>query len=223
MIASIHAWDVGAVSVPGAVWRAPSASGLRYGVRTLTAPLGGARMAPPTIGRVGMIGFWDDDESVDRFAATSAGGWHVRLEPVQIHGYQGSSAPWPGLTMETRPDPGGPAVVLTLARTRLTQTARFVRASGWAASALAGAPGFIWGTAMARPPIVATCSLWESASALEAYAYGQAEGGHRRAMAADGAKPFHHEGVFIRFHPYRSEGSLGGRNALDGAWLERVS
>lgn len=231
MIASIHVSDVGFRSVVRELRRTPdpaSTPGLRYAVKVISAPLGGGLFAPPDPGRVGMIAFWDDDAALSRYLGDDpATGWHVRLDPVQIHGYhatRGSEGAdtwpgWPGLPSETRPDPGGPSVVLTLARTRVSQTPRFLRASAWAAKPLASAPGFVWGSALARPPIVATCSLWESAASLEAYAYGRQEDGHRRAMDADRTKAFHHEGVFIRFHPYHSAGHLEGRNPLDAAWL----
>ncbi len=67
---------------------------------------------------------------------------------------------------------------------------------------------------MAKPPFVATCSLWDSATSLSRYAYGQAQPAHPDAIAADAAKPFHKQSSFIRFHPYRAEGSLGGLNPL---------
>ena len=80
------------------------------------------------------------------------------------------------------------------------------------------APGLIWATAMARPPFVATCSLWESTDALSAYAYGGDDPAHPDAIATDRAKPFHHRSAFIRFRPYASQGSLGGRNPLAARW-----
>ena len=114
----------------------------------------------------------------------------------------------------------GPAVVLTLARTRVSQLARFLWASWHAARPLATAPGLLWASALARPPLVATCSLWASAADLGAYAY-QTGGGHGRAMAADRARAFHRAGVFFRFRPYRSEGHLPGRNPLAADWMAR--
>jgi len=84
---------------------------------------------------------------------------------------------------------------------------------------LATSPGLIWASALARPPVVATCSLWTSPEALEAYAYGSAASGHRRAMAADQRRPFHQAGAFFRFHPTRSAGQLDGRNPLPADWM----
>jgi hypothetical protein len=84
------------------------------------------------------------------------------------------------------------------------------------------AAGLLWGTALAKPPIVATCSLWASATHAEEYAYASG-GGHRRAMAADRTKPFHQAGVFFRFRPYQSVGHLRGRNPLAESWLDEAT
>jgi hypothetical protein len=70
---------------------------------------------------------------------------------------------------------------------------------------------------MARPPFVATCSLWESTEALSTYAYGRRDRGHPDAVAADAANPFHHVSAFVRFRAYDCVGGLGGRNPLPPA------
>ena len=84
------------------------------------------------------------------------------------------------------------------------------------------APGMLWTTGLAKPPFVATCSLWESTDALSSYAYGQAEPAHHDAIAAARAKAFHHQSAFVRFRPYAVEGSLGGANPLPEALGERL-
>jgi hypothetical protein len=77
----------------------------------------------------------------------------------------------------------------------------------------------VWGTGLARPPFVATCSLWSSGEALTTYAYDHREPAHADAIAADRARPFHKRSAFVRFRPYASEGRLDGRNPLAEAWL----
>jgi hypothetical protein len=234
MLASIHLADVGLRTALKALRAAPSPGstpGLRYATTVAAASFGGPVLAAPQPGRVGLIALWDDDAALDGFlsghplAAALAGGWHVRLTTVHAHEYhraRGSDVvgSWPGLTGDiTDPaPPDGPTVVLTLARTRPSQFLRFARASLHAARPLASSPGLIWASALARPPIVATCSLWTSPAALEAYAY-SAGSGHRRAMAADQQRPFHQSGVFFRFHPTRSAGQLDGRNPLAADWM----
>ncbi len=109
--------------------------------------------------------------------------------------------------------------MLTLGRLRLTQLPRFLRTSAVAEGRAIEAPGMIWATGLARPPFVATCSLWESTKALSTYAYGRAEPAHADAIAEQDTKDFHHETAFIRFRPYGSEGSLDGKNPLLADWM----
>jgi hypothetical protein len=218
MIASVHIADVGARKALGLLRRAPSAPGLRQANVASTAVLGGSMRPSPQLGRVALVAFWDDDAAVDRFlsehptAAALRDGWHVRLDPLRVFGS------WPGvpddLPRTRKVDYEGQAAVITLGRTRVTQARRFLRAANRAENRALRAPGLIWGTALARPPFVGTCSLWESTDALSDYAYGPTDPAHPDAIAADRAKPFHHQQAFIRFRPYGSQGSLAGRNPL---------
>ncbi len=52
---------------------------------------------------------------------------------------------------------------------------------------------------------------------------GQAQPAHPDAIAIDAAKPFHKQSSFIRFRPYRAEGSLGGLNPLVADALSATS
>jgi hypothetical protein len=220
-VASVHLADVGAGRALRLLGKAPKPGdvpGLRHADIAVTGPLSAKRRRPPTLGRTGLVAFWDDDDALERFladhpvAAALAGGWHARLEPLRSFGT------WPGLDEDLpheRATPyDGPAIVLTLGRLRLPRTIRFLRTSGQAERSAVSSPGFVWGTAMAKPPFVATCSVWESTRALATYAYGHRDPGHPNAIAADAAKPFHHQSAFVRFRPYAMAGSLGGRNPL---------
>jgi hypothetical protein len=230
MIASVHIADVGVGSALRLARRAPkpgSIPGLRHANVALAAPLGGSMAPKPQLGRIGLIAFWDDDAAVERFlaghplAAKLAGGWHSRLEPLRAFGT------WPGLPTDV-PRPRvvpheGPAAVLTLGRMRLTQAVRFLKASNKAENGVLGADGLVWATGMARPPFVATCSLWQSSEALSAYAYGSGAGPHPDAITDGRVKPFHHEQAFIRFRLYASAGSLSGKNPLSFAAQNSVN
>jgi hypothetical protein len=226
MIASVHIADVGPRAALRVLRRAPSAPGLRQANVAVTTALGGSVRPSPDLGRAALVAFWDDDAALDGFlsnhptAAALADGWHVRLDPLRAHGS------WPGvpddIPRQRKVDHDGVAAVLTLGRLRLTQAVRFVRHATRTGNQVLRAPGLIWATAMARPPFVGTCSLWESSDALAAYAYGE-EPPHPEAIAAGRAKPFHHQEVFIRFRPYGSEGSLAGRNPLAERLLDSKS
>jgi hypothetical protein len=217
MIASVHVADVGARRALRILARAPkpaSTPGLRHADVALTASV----LPSPQIGRVGLIAFWDDDDALDRFlaeaplAATLADGWRIRLEPLRLWGS------WPGvpgdLPRARAVEHEGPAAVLTLGRLRLTQAPRFFWTSPQAEGRAVEAPGRIWSTGLARPPFVATCSLWSSTEALTTYAYGRREPAHADAIAADRARLVHHRSAFIRFRPYGAQGSLAGKNPL---------
>jgi hypothetical protein len=118
---------------------------------------------------------WDDENAAAAFATThplakrfAPNAFHAVLRPLRAFGT------WPGLpdavprTRVTHHD--GPVIVTTLARLRMSQALRFLRASRPAERAAIGADGFVWGTAAARPPFVATVSAWSSDEAAAAYA-----------------------------------------------------
>jgi hypothetical protein len=226
MLASVHIADV-PVSTSLSLLRKPpkpeATKGLRSARVALAAPLRSSFFPAPSLKRAGLIAFWDDDESLDAFladdpfAAALASGWHVRLEPLRAYGT------WPGLDATVpgarKVDGAGPAAVLTLGRLRFTQAARFLRTSAKAEAAVLDAPGLIWATGLGRPPFVATCSLWNDADAIAAYAYNDTAAAHPRAIVEDRGKPFHHEEAFIRFRPYASVGRLDGANPLRESWL----
>ncbi|MGZ8751408.1 MAG: spheroidene monooxygenase [Acidimicrobiia bacterium] len=229
MIASVHMADVGRRRALSALRKAPepsSAPGLRRADIALTAPLSGRLLPAPDLGRLALVALWDDDAALDRFldrhptAEILAGGWRVRLEPLR------ASGTWPGLDHDVPSDrvvdSDGPVAVLTLGRLRAARAVPFFRTSAKAEAAAIVAPGLIWASGLARPPFVATCSLWENARVSSTYAYGNREPAHSTAITADRARPFHHQSAFVRFRPYGSEGCLDGRNPLPSTWLSNV-
>ena len=220
MIASVHLADVSLGTFLSVLRRAPDPDripGLRSARVGLATPLRSGTI-PKLTRRVGLVSFWDDEAAVDAFEATNetaaalAGGFRMRLAPLRAHGS------WPGLDDDVpkarHVEYDGPAAVLTLGRLRLSQTIRFLRTSGKAEAATANAPGMLWATALARPPFVATCSLWESSDAIAKYAFDDASAAHPSAITAGRRKPFHHQEAFIRFRPVASAGSLAGTNPL---------
>jgi hypothetical protein len=222
----VHVADVGARKALVFGRRAPkpdAVNGLRHANVAFAASLSASTLPPREFGRVGLVAFWEDDAALDGFleshpaAEVLADGWRLRLAPLRAYGS------WPGLPPDiptgraTQYD--GPAAVLTLGRLRLPQVPRFLRTSARAEGQVLDSPGLIWASGLARPPFVATCSLWESTKSLSTYAYGRAEPAHTNAIAESEAKAFHHQSAFIRFRPYGSEGGLGGKNPLPAGWM----
>jgi hypothetical protein len=227
MLASVHLTDVGPRRALTVLRRVPDPAttpGLRSANVAVATALRTRFLPPPEFGRVGMVSFWDDDASLDAFEAQHASeplfalGWSARLAPLRAFGR------WPGLDADVpksrRVEYDGTALVLTLGRLRMSQTIRFLRTSAKAEAATVNAPGLIWATALARPPFVSTCSIWENASSISAYAFDDKQTPHPVAITRDRERAFHHIEAFIRFRPYQVRGRLGGRNPLDGTRLE---
>lgn len=229
MIATIHIADVGvrrALTVLARPPRDGSIPGLRHADVGICAPFGTGAARPPQFGRVALFGFWDGDDAIDEFlashrlAAMLSGGWRVRLEPLRGFGS------WPGVPYDLRrgrsvAEPG-PFAVLTLAQLRPSQAIRFFRTNAKAEEGVLDAPGNIWATAVARPPFLATCSLWESEEAISAYAF-RSGSNHAAAITEQARQAFHKESAFVRFRPYRSEGGLEGRNPVPSSWMTGVA
>jgi hypothetical protein len=218
VVASVHVADVGTTRALRMLGGPGEVDGLLSADAAIAAPLRSGRVPRPMPGRIALVAFWEGDAALDRFlgdhsyAEHLAGGWRARLEPLRAFGT------WPGLPEDIErsraPSHDGPAVVVTLGRVRLPRIRRFLRTSRPAEAAALSSPGLLWGTALARPPFVSTLTLWESAEALSAYAYGVERDAHARAIAADRKKGFHHHSAFVRFRPVEVVGGLGGRNPL---------
>jgi hypothetical protein len=230
MIASVHIADVGFAKAVAAQPKTPKPKqvpGLRWARVGTGAPLGPQLLPKPDFRRLALMAFWDDDAALDRFEAEHpfaqrfAGGWSVRLAPLRHHGT------WPGLDegipIARKVDYEGPVAVITLGRLRISQGLRFLRASAKAEAAVLDAPGKIFATGFGSPPIVSTISLWASSDAVAAYAFGAQDNPHPDAIRQGRAKPFHKQEAFIRFRPYASKGSLGGKNALAADWTDRAT
>jgi hypothetical protein len=223
VIASFHIAEVGPRAAAEVLLRPPTPGrvpGLVYAETTTTASLGEPLLPPRQLGRVGMVAAWESDAALDDFchrhpiARHFAGGWQVRLQPLRV---SGAWAAMPGLPAKALPvDDEEPVGILTLGRLRLLRTAAFRRSAGPAEAAALSSPALLAGTGLARPPrLVATFTLWRSATAMRSYAYGKGLA-HQAAVDADRTRPFHHESAFVRFRPYASAGSWGDRDPLEG-------
>lgn len=221
MIATVDVADIGRWSLTQAIRHRPAPGdvpGLRWLDIAPAAAL--ASFKPPGFRRAVLFAMWDDEPSARAFADTHplarrfvGDGFHAMLRPLRAFGS------WPGLPDEvprnrvTHHD--GPVIVTTLGRLRMTQTFRFLRASRPAERAAVDAEGFLWGTAAARPPFVATLSVWSSDETAAAYAYADREAGHPRAITQQRRKDFHRESAFIRYAVTSSKGRLPGAPPIE--------
>lgn len=224
MIVSVHIADVGplrALSMLRRKLEPTAVSGLKYAELTIAAPLRTGRIVAPQPGRVGLIAAWTDDAALDEFQTQNplsemlVSGWHVRLDPLRAWG---AWSGLPDLPRQKREVGDGPVAVLTLGRPRLSRLRSFLATSAGAEREARVHPALLAETALARPPrLVATFSLWRTASEMRQYAVGEAPGNHLQAIQAHKRRPFHHESVFVRFRPYAAQGNWDGRNPLPDA------
>ncbi len=222
MVCSIHLADIGVARTLSALRRRPRPSrvpGLLWADAMVAASLG-AGLPRPRPGRVALLSAWSDDAALDRFLATNAlpkalaGGWSLRLEPLR--GF-GSWSPLPDFPTASAPVADDePVAVVTLGRVKPARLAAFVRAQGPAAEQAAHHPAVLMGTALARPPVVSTFSLWRDAASMRSFAYGDGKTEHMGAIKADREKPFHRESLFARFRPYAERGTWQGAAPLAG-------
>lgn len=224
MVVSMHMADVPIGAALRLLRRAPKpspADGLLHADVAAAVPLRRTAIPSlPQLRRVALIRYWADEAALDALdgndpaAEALTGGWSARLHPLRKFGT------WPGLSDDIPGDRvtdyRGPSVVLTLGRLRLPRLVTFLRTSAPAEAQALASDGLCWGTALARPPFVATCSIWDSTKALSTYAYGRSNPGHTHAIDADAQKPFHHQSAFVRFRPSHMTGSLQGKNPLTG-------
>jgi len=222
MVVSVQLAEVGMRAVPGTLRRKPArdeAAGLLYAETVGAAPLSGDLLPTPRLRQVGLISAWEDDAALDAFlvehplARRLAGGWRVRLQPLHVYG---AWSPLPGLPKdEVEVGEDEPVAVLTIGRLRLRRIRPFLRASARAEAEAVADPAMLAATGLARPPrLVATFSLWRNVAGMREYARGRSEGAHPAATRAHRENSFHHESAFIRFRPYASRGSWGGRDLL---------
>ena len=225
MIATVDIADLGVRRTLRSLRHRPAPAtvpGLRWLDTAAAVPL--ASKHPPGFRRTVMIAFWDDEEAAAAFTRDhplgqrfAGSGFHAVLRPLRAYGA------WPGLPDEVPRarviSRDGPVLVTTLGKLRMSQTVRFFRASRPAERSALAAAGFVWGTAATRPagihpPFMATVSLWSSAEAAAAYAYGDPDAGHPRAVTKQRRKDFHHESAFIRHVPLAITGTVRGMPAI---------
>jgi len=177
----------------------------------------------PNLRRYGFMATWDSAAEAAAFFAThpvwaaytqrSLETWTTELAPLQAHGAWNGVAPFGEVVTRAAPA-GTPVAVLTRASIRLRRAPRFWRFVEPTSRALAGAEGLRLAIGLGELPLVrqATFSLWDSAQAMQQYAYRDAR--HREVIQLTRREGWYSEELFARFQVLGSTGTVDGHNPV---------
>ena len=175
----------------------------------------------PNLDRYGFMAVWDDAAAADAFFARhplwstyqqrSAEIWSVVLAPLKSHGLWDGQAPF-DYAPEVAGAAGAPVAVLTRASIRWRKTPRFWRFVEPTSAALATAAGVRAAIGLGELPLIrqATFSVWESAQAMQEYAYRDVR--HREVIQLTRREKWYGEDLFARFSVLSSTGTLDGKD-----------
>lgn len=179
----------------------------------------------PNLRRYGFMAVWDDAAAADAFFAQnpvwvayqqrSAEIWTTHLAPLKTHGLWDGQAPFdyaPALPAANM----APIAVLTRASIRWRKTPRFWQFVEPTSAALAQAVAVRAAIGLGELPLVrqATFSVWESAKAMQEYAYKDAK--HREVIQLTRREKWYAEELFARFQVLSSTGTMDGVEPLAG-------
>jgi heme-degrading monooxygenase HmoA len=180
----------------------------------------------PNLDRYGFLGVWDSAEAATAFFEAHAlwadyqrhsrETWTAELAPLRSHGLWNGLNPfdYPTTTLGDAPEADGPVAVLTRASIRLRRAVRFWGFVEPTSRALAEAPGVRLAIGLGELPLVrqATFSIWESAAAMQRYAYRDAR--HREVIQLTRREGWYGEELFARFRVLSSRGTVDGQVPL---------
>jgi hypothetical protein len=226
-LVTLHLWGVPRRAVPRAVLHMATdrlplrrTPGLRFAKllgtgsgRTFTV-----RDADPL--RWGLLAVWDDAAAAGAFEAGPVPcawrrfadeQWAARLEPLASRGEWSRREPF------GRPEPrpwSGPVAAVTRARLVLRRAATFWAAVPPVSADLHTAPGLRLALGIGEAPLglQGTFSVWDSASALNSFAYDRAP--HAAVVTRTAQEGWYAEELFARLALLSAEGTVAGRDPL---------
>lgn len=226
-LVTLHLWRVPRRSVPAAVGRMATDRGRvrrQPGVRF--AKLLGTgdgrtftwRDADPL--RWGLLATWADRDAAKEFESSPVAlgwgrlaeeTWRAELRPLSARGR------WSGREPFGRPAGGrwdGPVAAVTRARLAPTRSGSFWKAVPPVSADLTTRAGLRFAVGVGEAPVglQGTVSVWESARALRAFAYGGAA--HQAVVARTEPARWYSEELFARFAVEAADGSVDGRDPL---------
>lgn len=183
----------------------------------------------PNLNRYGFMGVWADAAAADAFFAQhplwatyrqrSTELWTLQLAPLKAQGLWDGKTPFDYPVDLPANAAQAPMAVLTRASIRLRKTPRFWQFVEPTSAALAQAVGVRAAIGLGELPVVrqATFSVWESAQAMQEYAYRDER--HREVIKLTRREKWYGEELFARFQVLNSEGTLDGQEPLAGLLL----
>jgi hypothetical protein len=222
-LVTLHVWRVPGRAVPAALARMAldpprlrRAPGLRFAKllgtgsgRTFTL-----RDADPRTWA--LLAVWngepDDDAAVlPRWRRLAAEEWSVRLRPLSARGRWSRREPF-GRPVPRRHD--GPVAAITRARLAPRTAMRFRRAVPAVSADLHAGSGLLFALGIGEAPVglQGTFSVWESAAALNGFAYERAP--HTAVVRRTVQEGWYAEELFARFAVLGSRGTVRGRDPL---------
>ena len=181
----------------------------------------------PNLDRYGFMAVWEDAAAAEAFFARhplwatyqqrSAEQWGLHLAPIKAQGLWDGQNPFATeLTPTASAAPDAPMAVLTRASIRWRKAPRFWQFVEPTSATLAQAAGVRAAIGLGELPLVrqATFSVWESARAMQEYAYKDAR--HREVIQLTRRENWYGEELFARFRVLSSIGTLDGRDPLAG-------
>ena len=181
--------------------------------------------ARPNLDRYSLLAVWESAAAAENFFSQSPLWadyqrrsreiWTAHLAPLKSHGRWDGQTPFDYPT-EHEAAPAAPIAVLTRASICWWKVLRFWQFVEPTSAALAGAPGVRLAIGLGELPIIrqATFSIWESAKAMQTYAYQDAR--HREVIQLTRREKWYSEELFARFRVLKSEGMMDGRELLIG-------
>jgi heme-degrading monooxygenase HmoA len=181
--------------------------------------------ALPNLDRYGFLGVWETPEAATAFfeesqlwadyQRRSRETWTAELAPLRSQGLWDKLNPFDYQDIKALPaEADGPVAVLTRASIRLRRAWRFWGYVEPTSRALAEAPGVQLAIGLGELPLVrqATFSVWESAAAMQQYAYRDVR--HREVIQLTRREGWYSEELFARFRVLSQRGTVDGKAPL---------
>lgn len=194
-------------------WLSSNLPGLKF-IKTLGSGLNGGFGLVPSPSHQGMFCVFDSAESAQafideaplmhRYRSVSDELFTAVLRPYSVRGS------WDGVSLAPSAPVSGMIATLTRASIRPLAAASFWRHAPAAQRSLLDAPGCALAIGLGEAPLLrqATFSLWDDATAMDAYAR---TGAHLDAIRAAWKHQFFSESMFVRFAPLQLQGQWKGR------------